>query len=73
MRVLVGAVESSWYGDLHPGPTELTAPVDTVLAAIATGSPLSLRGWLWPHSLRSRRSPEPLAPSQDSTDAAHRN
>jgi hypothetical protein len=72
MRVLVGAVESSWYGDLHPGPSELSTPVGTVLTAISSGSPLSPGGWLWPRSLRIRRSPGRPAPSPDSTNAAHR-
>jgi transglutaminase-like putative cysteine protease len=83
MRVLVGAVESSWYGDSHPGPAELAAPVRTVLTAISTGSPLSPRGWLWPRSLRTRplrnrrttdpRATDPRASTPDSTNAAHRN
>jgi hypothetical protein len=55
LRTVVAGVESSWYGGRHPGPAELLAPIRTVRAGIATGSPISLRRRLLPRSLRTGR------------------
>jgi hypothetical protein len=60
LRQVIGAVEASWYGDTHPRPGELEKPVRAVVAGIAAGSGLTLRGRLLPRSLvqraRDRRS-----------------
>ena len=70
MRQLVGAIEASWYGGLHPGAAELAAPVRTVSAGIAAGSPLPLARRLWPRSLRFGRPARRVAANPDSTTAA---
>jgi hypothetical protein len=63
LRQVIGAVEASWYGDTHPRPGELDAPVRAVAAGIATASGLSLRGRLLPRSVvqrvRERRAQRP--------------
>jgi hypothetical protein len=55
LRTVVGAVESSWYGETHPEPGELDEPVREVAAGIAAGSALSLRGRLLPRSVLRRQ------------------
>ena len=51
LRKLVGTVEASWYGRMHPEPGDLTDPLAGVLAAVAAGSPLSWRDRLLPRSV----------------------
>jgi transglutaminase-like putative cysteine protease len=55
LRHLVATVEASWYGDGHPAPGTLDAPLRDVQAGIAEGSPLSLGERLLPRSMRPRR------------------
>ncbi len=57
LRQLVGAVESSWYGDRHPGRGELDGPFEGVRAAVAAASPLSWSGRLLPRSVVLHLSP----------------
>ncbi|MCY7342443.1 MAG: DUF4129 domain-containing protein, partial [Pseudonocardia sp.] len=60
LRIVVGAVESSWYGAGHADAQELTGPVRQVRAAIAAGSSLTTRDRLFPRSvfgtLRARKA-----------------
>jgi len=60
LRIVVGAVESSWYGAGHADAQELTGPVRQVRAAIAAGSSLTIRDRLFPRSvfgtLRTRKA-----------------
>ncbi|GAA3229880.1 hypothetical protein GCM10017691_22340 [Pseudonocardia petroleophila] len=66
VRAVVTAVEASWFGDRHPAPGELTAPVRTVRAAIAAGSPITLRARLLPPSVLTRPprpAPDPATTS----------
>jgi hypothetical protein len=56
LRVVVSAVETSWYGDGHPAPGHLDEPVRRVRAAIAANTALSLRERLLPRSIVSRTS-----------------
>ena len=55
LRLVVGGVESSWYGGRHPDPAELVGPMRTVRAGIAAGSPLPMRRRLLPRSVRRGR------------------
>jgi Transglutaminase-like superfamily len=64
LRAVVGAVEASYYGGVHPGPGELDEPTRTVAAGIAKGSRLSLRGRLLPRSVLRRRRDNPRKPEQ---------
>ncbi|HEY0817047.1 MAG TPA: DUF3488 and transglutaminase-like domain-containing protein [Pseudonocardia sp.] len=66
LRTLVGGVEASWYGDIHPGPRDLEGPLTTMLAAVAEGSPLSWHGRLLPRSVLSR----PASPRSSAYDDA---
>lgn len=66
LRDVVAAVETSWYGGLHPKPNALAEPVDVVRAGIVTGSPLTVRARLLPRSVISR--PTTRRPGHD--DAA---
>jgi hypothetical protein len=61
LRQVVGLVEASWYGGVHPAAGVLTEPLAGVLAAVATASPLSVRERLLPRSVlqRARRRPVP--------------
>lgn len=58
LRMIVSAVEASWYGGAHPSAGELDDAVRRVGAGMAAGSPLSWRQRLLPRSvtavLRSR-------------------
>jgi hypothetical protein len=68
VRTLVTAVEASWFGDRHPAPGELSAPLHAVRAAVAAGSPVSVRGRLLPHSVLVRTA----RPGHDDAAAAPR-
>ncbi|HET6257266.1 transglutaminaseTgpA domain-containing protein [Pseudonocardia sp.] len=72
LRQVVGAVESSWYGDVHPAPGELQEPVRAVRAGIASESALSLRGRLLPRSVVHRTPSEQLARAAAREPADHR-
>ncbi len=63
LRDVVGGVEASWYGGIHPRPGELQAPLTGLLAAMAAGTPLSWRGRLLPRSVlhRTRRPSQSVA------------
>ncbi|WP_214368509.1 DUF3488 and DUF4129 domain-containing transglutaminase family protein [Pseudonocardia sp. H11422] len=54
LRDVVGAVEASWYGGRHPGPGELSGPLQAVRAAITAGSRRTLRETLLPRSALDR-------------------
>jgi hypothetical protein len=54
---LVGTVEASAYGGVAPAPGALTAPLRVVLAAVAAGTPLPLRGRLFPRSVTAGLRP----------------
>ena len=51
LREVVSAVESSWYGDRHPAPHVLTAPVQAVRRGIASGTASTVRDRLLPRSV----------------------
>ena len=68
VRTLVTAVEASWFGDRHPAPGELSAPLQAVRAAVAAGSPVSVRGRLLPRSVLVRTA----RPEHDDAAAAPR-
>ncbi|SDM91254.1 hypothetical protein [Allokutzneria albata] len=50
LRVLVGAVERSWYGAGGSAGPELAGALDQVLASLAVNAPMSLRAKLFPRS-----------------------
>lgn len=54
IRELVGAVESSWYGDAHPGPHQLDDPVRGVRTGIEAGHPLGWKRTVLPGSVTAR-------------------
>lgn len=64
VRALVTAVEASWFGDRHPEPGELTAPLLAVRAGVTAGTPVAVRARLLPPSVLVR----PARPVRD--DAA---
>jgi len=50
LRELVGAVEASWYGELHPAPGALMSPLNRLRAGIEASDPLGWRRQLLPRS-----------------------
>jgi hypothetical protein len=70
LRGVVGSVERSWYGDEHPQPGELDEPLHTLRAAVADGSPLSVRAGLMPRSVLDRRRPGDRPQRGAATDTA---
>ncbi len=54
LRVVVGAVEASWYDEDHSDTGTLAGPFRTVRAGIMTGSALTIRKRLLPRSVMSR-------------------
>ncbi|MDN5749943.1 MAG: transglutaminase-like domain-containing protein, partial [Pseudonocardia sp.] len=54
LREVVSAVESSWFGDRHPAPHVLGAPVQAVRSGIASGTALTVRARLLPRSVVNR-------------------
>ncbi|MFB9908254.1 hypothetical protein [Allokutzneria oryzae] len=50
LRVLVGAVERSWYGSAPEAGAELAGALDQVLASLRENAPMSLRARLFPRS-----------------------
>jgi len=73
LREVVGAVEASWYGGMHPAPGELEEPVRAVRAGIATKGSLSVRGRLLPRSVMRRTPAEQPTPATERETAASRN
>lgn len=51
LREVVGAVESSWYGQVHPGPGELDGALDSVRRAITASGGLTPRTRILPRSV----------------------
>jgi transglutaminase-like putative cysteine protease len=51
LRTTVAAVESSWFGDLHPEAGALPGPLAAVRSGIVAGSPIRLRDRLLPRSV----------------------
>jgi transglutaminase-like putative cysteine protease len=72
LRLVVGAVESSWYGGRHPGAGELDGPVRAVRAGIAAGSALSARDRWLPRSVLGRMSVRRLGAARERATAALR-